>query len=49
MLQAALDSARIEPSASHKYAKADIQRAIRQLYGVDSLIHCSPSSELTEV
>lgn len=47
--QNALKAAGINPSANKKFSTDDVKAAIRDMYGVDALIHCGQGQQLTEV
>ena len=39
-MQVALQAVNIRPSKYTKYTKSEVEHAIRQMYGVDAVLHC---------
>eukprot|EP00199_Chlamydomonas_sp_CCMP681_P001946 CAMPEP_0119107044 /NCGR_PEP_ID=MMETSP1180-20130426/7917_1 /TAXON_ID=3052 ORGANISM="Chlamydomonas cf sp, Strain CCMP681" /NCGR_SAMPLE_ID=MMETSP1180 /ASSEMBLY_ACC=CAM_ASM_000741 /LENGTH=350 /DNA_ID=CAMNT_0007092473 /DNA_START=40 /DNA_END=1092 /DNA_ORIENTATION=+ len=48
-IQGAFSAAGIMPSGKSAYSKTELEGAIRDMYGVNALIHCGPDSRLTEI
>jgi hypothetical protein len=49
LLQAALQSKGIVPSNTVRYPKADVEAAIKAMYGVGARAHCDYHGHLSEV